>query len=65
MAETPAARLAALQRDYRAQLPQRLAAIEAAWPHLAAGRWAPEPARELYRLLHNLSGSGQASASTS
>lgn len=54
----PAARLAALQRDYLAQLPHRLTAIEEAWSRLAAGDWAPEPVRELHRLVHNLSGSG-------
>ena len=54
----PAARLAAMQRDYLAQLPQRLAAIEEAWSRLTAGAWAVEPGRELHRLVHNLSGSG-------
>ncbi len=58
LAPDPAARLAALQRDYLAQLPQRLAAIEEAWSRLAADSWAVEPARELLRLVHNLSGSG-------
>lgn len=54
-----AARLAALQRDYLAQLPEKLAAIEAAWMRLADGPWAGEPARALHRLVHNLAGSGQ------
>jgi HPt (histidine-containing phosphotransfer) domain-containing protein len=57
-APAPAARLAALQRDYRAQLPQRLAAIEESWLRLAAGRWEAGSARELLRLVHNLTGSG-------
>lgn len=54
----PAARLAALQRDYLAQIPQQLAAIEEAWGRLVASDWAAGPARELHRLVHNLSGSG-------
>lgn len=54
-----AARLAALQRDYLAQLPHRLASIEALWSRIANVDWAGEPAGELHRLVHNLSGSGR------
>ena len=57
-APAPAARLAALQRDYLAQLPQRLAAIEESWSRLATGSWEAGPARDLLRLVHNLTGSG-------
>lgn len=54
-----AARLAVLQQDYVAQLPQKLAAIEELWAAVAGGDWVPEPVHELHRLVHNLTGSGK------
>src|SRR5512139_3282681 len=61
MAEDMAAfneRLAALQQDYVRQLPERLAAIEAAWSGLTQNSWGVETLRELYRTVHGLTGSG-------
>lgn len=54
-----AARLAALQRDYLVQLPHRLATIEELWARVVDGDWTGEPAGELHRLVHNLTGSGK------
>ena len=51
------AQLAALNRDYAARLPERVAALRASATALNM-RWDDAAALELRRLLHNLAGSG-------
>lgn len=50
--------LQALAAEFAAQLPRRLADIEAAWRDGAAAGWAEEPVDRLYRLSHSLAGAG-------
>jgi diguanylate cyclase (GGDEF)-like protein len=49
--------LQALHDSFRAQLPERIKALDTAWRGLARDGWNPGPARRLRLLLHNLTGS--------
>jgi HPt (histidine-containing phosphotransfer) domain-containing protein len=52
------ARLAALRAGYVAQLPARLAELQAGLDALLHTGWNPELARTVHRLVHGLTGSG-------
>jgi chemotaxis protein histidine kinase CheA len=52
------AKLAAIKRDYVAELPARATNLRSAWILTQSEDWAQSPLRELHRLVHNLAGSG-------
>lgn len=51
------AKLQALRTAYAAQLPERIADIEASWRALGDACATPEPLHELHRKLHSMAGS--------
>ena len=52
------AKLAAIKRDYVADLPARAASLRSAWMQTQSSDWAQPPLQELHRLAHSLAGSG-------
>lgn len=43
--------------EFRAELPARLAVIDALWARISGDAGSPEPVRELIRELHSIAGS--------